>query len=121
MARHVAQAKGLDVPEEYERLVAPHVASFDWFLNEGLQSVVDSLDPIEIEHPATKRVHRFWFENPIVGRPVNEEASVAADSRLMPRDCREMGVTYKAPFSMDLCFESDGAGGRRRIQKRCGA
>jgi DNA-directed RNA polymerase beta subunit len=48
MARHVAQAKGLDVPEEYERLVAPHVASFDWFLNEGLQSVVDSLDPIEV-------------------------------------------------------------------------
>lgn len=28
------------------------------------------------------------------------------------------GVTYKAPFSIDLCFESDGAGGPRRIQKR---
>jgi hypothetical protein len=43
-----------------------------------------------VEHPTTRRTHRFWFENPIVGRPVNEEASVAADSRLMPRDCREM-------------------------------
>jgi hypothetical protein len=28
------------------------------------------------------------------------------------------GVTYKAPFSIDLCFESDGAAGQRRIQKR---
>lgn len=46
--RHVAQARGLEVPEEFETLVAPHVASFDWFLSEGLQSVVDSLEPIEV-------------------------------------------------------------------------
>jgi len=44
----VAQARGLYPPEEYEQLVAPHVASFDWFLNEGLQQVVNSLEPIEV-------------------------------------------------------------------------
>lgn len=144
----------------------------------------------QVEHPATRRTHRFWFENPVVGRPVNEDAPVGADTRLMPRDCREMvrpgagwrwkvavvavaaamvvgragdsrqtgllqsdamqrsscvgepprkahrpltsplslqpdhdttqqGVTYKAPLTVDLCFESDGAGGPRRITKRC--
>jgi DNA-directed RNA polymerase beta subunit len=47
MAHH-AQARGPYVPEEYEELVAPHVQSFDWFLTEGLQSVVDSLEPVEV-------------------------------------------------------------------------
>jgi DNA-directed RNA polymerase beta subunit len=43
-----AQARGPDVPEEFEELVAPHVASFDWFLSEGLQSVVEMLEPVEV-------------------------------------------------------------------------
>jgi hypothetical protein len=43
-----AQARGKYPPEEFEQLVAPHVASFDWFLSEGLRSVVESLEPIEV-------------------------------------------------------------------------
>jgi len=34
---------------------------------------------------------------------------------------QRQGVTYKAPFSLDLCFDSDGASGQRRVQKRLGA
>ena len=36
------------VPEAYERLVEPHVASFDFFLEEGMQMVVDSLPAFEV-------------------------------------------------------------------------
>lgn len=43
-----AQAHGERVPEVLERLVAPHVASFDWFLQEGLLLVVGSLRRMEV-------------------------------------------------------------------------
>lgn len=36
------------VPEEYQRLVEPHVASFDYFLGEGIDLVVQSLEPVEV-------------------------------------------------------------------------
>ena len=42
------QARGPQVPEEFEALVAPHVDSFDYFLGEGLQLMVASLKPVEV-------------------------------------------------------------------------
>ena len=34
-------------------LLQPHVDSFDYFLGEGMQHVIDSMDGIEIQHPLT--------------------------------------------------------------------
>lgn len=42
------QAKGSNPPEEYERLVAPHVKSFDYFLGEGMQTAVRLLEPLQV-------------------------------------------------------------------------
>ena len=39
-------------PKEYHDLVEPHVASFDYFLQEGLQQVVELLDPVEVRGPS---------------------------------------------------------------------
>ena len=49
----------------------------------------------QFENPATGVTHRYWFENPNVGMPVREDgggggAGGRGDSRLMPRECREM-------------------------------
>lgn len=69
----------------------PHVDSYDYFLGEGMQHVIESMDGVEIEHPQLKTRHRFWFENPAVGRPIREDTGAAAggDQRLFPRECRE--------------------------------
>lgn len=40
--------QGDRVPDEYEALVQPHVESFDYFLGEGMELVVDSMEPIEV-------------------------------------------------------------------------
>lgn len=40
--------QGDQVPEEYVALVQPHVDSYDFFIGEGLQLVVDSLEPVEV-------------------------------------------------------------------------
>ena len=109
-----AQASGVNVPAEFTDLVRPHVESFDYFLNEGLQNVAELLDPLEvsllqqtfslllasdycrsdrnlhmqIKHPITKQSHRIWFENPYVGKPLKEIGG-GRHERLFPRDCRE--------------------------------
>ncbi|GMH37284.1 hypothetical protein BSKO_05157 [Bryopsis sp. KO-2023] len=94
------------VPKTYEELVEPHVASFDYFLSEGIQKVVQLVKPVEIEHPLSKKVFEFQLANPAIGRPVKEGAS--SDPRLYPRECRERKLTYGALVEMDFCF-----GGRR--------
>lgn len=123
-----SQAQGDAVPRSLEDLAQPHIDSFDYFLGEGMEQVIEHMDGIEvsfncictfasqrltclylcslpygsyryshtilylsqIEHPNTGKIFRFWLENAIVRRPVKEEAaSVAADQRLFPRECRE--------------------------------
>lgn len=42
------QAHGQNVPEEFEGLVRPHVASFDYFIGDGMHAVVENCDPIEV-------------------------------------------------------------------------
>eukprot|EP00878_Enallax_costatus_P037173 GHUV01041973.1.p1 GENE.GHUV01041973.1~~GHUV01041973.1.p1 ORF type:complete len:190 (+),score=46.68 GHUV01041973.1:310-879(+) len=117
----LGQAQGPKTPQEFERLVAPHVASFDYFLEEGIQQAVRLLEPLEVEHPRTKQLHRFWFDSPVVGLPINDAAPPGAETRLFPRDCREGGTTYRAPFTVDICYEAQHSPlGQQRFQKRLG-
>lgn len=50
--------------------------------------------PLQVEHPVTKQVFRFWFESPVVSMPTKDDAPTGADTRLYPRDCRE-GVSSR--------------------------
>jgi hypothetical protein len=58
--------------------------------NHHLRSRLHAVLLVQVEHPVTKAIHQFWFDNPVVARPYNEESSsTASDPRLLPRDCRE--------------------------------
>lgn len=48
------QAKGPTSPEEFERLVAPHVKSFDYFIGEGMETVVQLLEPLEVSSSSSR-------------------------------------------------------------------
>jgi DNA-directed RNA polymerase I subunit RPA2 len=37
-----------EVPAEYQRLVEPHLASFDFFVTDGLELVVDLMPTFEV-------------------------------------------------------------------------
>ncbi len=41
-----------EAPESLDELVRPHVDSFDHFLGEGLQTLVDLLEPVEVICPS---------------------------------------------------------------------
>lgn len=43
-----ALVQGDQVPDYYENVTQPHVASFDFFLQEGMEQVVDLLPPMEV-------------------------------------------------------------------------
>lgn len=123
MAHMRTQVRGERVPPQLEALAQPHVDSYDYFLGEGMHHVIESMEGIEIENALTKTRHRFWFENPAVSRPIRDDAgSMAAggDQRLFPRECREAGTTYKAPFTCDLVYQMDNLP-EQRLTKRLGS
>lgn len=43
-----------------------------------------------------------------------------ADHRLFPRECREAGLTYKAPLSIELCWQTEGVQLNQSMIKRLG-
>lgn len=38
----------VEAPRSLEELVRPHIDSFDYFIGEGLQNVVELLKPVEV-------------------------------------------------------------------------
>lgn len=108
------------VPAELEGLAQPHIDSFDYFLGQGLDSVIEGIASVEVEHPTTKHRHNFWIENAVVGRPTKDDASSGADRRLFPRECRETGSTYRAPFSVDVVWQAEGLMQTQRVTRKLG-
>eukprot|EP00201_Polytomella_parva_P019467 CAMPEP_0175041304 /NCGR_PEP_ID=MMETSP0052_2-20121109/1831_1 /TAXON_ID=51329 ORGANISM="Polytomella parva, Strain SAG 63-3" /NCGR_SAMPLE_ID=MMETSP0052_2 /ASSEMBLY_ACC=CAM_ASM_000194 /LENGTH=1341 /DNA_ID=CAMNT_0016303785 /DNA_START=27 /DNA_END=4052 /DNA_ORIENTATION=+ len=97
--------QGDQVPEEFRKLVEPHVSSFDYFLNEGMERVVDSIEPVEIEQPGTGETYKVYYEDAHIDKPVRDETGFAGDFKIYPRDCREAGTTYKGAFTVRIAVE----------------
>lgn len=47
------QVMGDEVHKEYEDLVRPHVESFDFFIGEGMQRMVEDMEPVEVRTTAS--------------------------------------------------------------------
>lgn len=46
-----------------------HVSSFNYFLNRGLNLLVQDLQPVEVEFPDINAHIRFYFESVTIGTP----------------------------------------------------
>src|SRR4051812_857476 len=68
-----------EVPEtcnkQLEELVAPHVDSFNFFLDEGLRLIVNDLDKYEliVGPEGNKKTFYYWIEEVRVGKPIGAE------------------------------------------------
>ncbi|CAM9796484.1 unnamed protein product, partial [Phaeothamnion confervicola] len=100
-------------------LVAPHVGSFDFFVNEGLPAAVADLPPHEFQAGEGGPTVRLWYAAAAVGYPTSRDDGIAAGKSLLPRECRERGLTYSAALSATVCFQVDG-GDPQRVQRRFG-
>eukprot|EP00762_Andalucia_godoyi_P006323 ANDGO_05931.mRNA.1 DNA-directed RNA polymerase I subunit rpa2 len=87
--------------ERLMRITEPHVDSFNFFLEHGLSAAVSDLDDVEIENAATSESLRMWIEEIKIGRPTRDESGTGRT--LYPHECREAGLSYRAPMIATVC------------------
>ncbi|KAH7297471.1 hypothetical protein KP509_26G071000 [Ceratopteris richardii] len=89
------------------RLVKPHIDSFDYFVEHGLQQSALGIRPIELFQSATNCRLRIWIERPSISPPLKDDRDKTQflDQRLRPLECRQSGITYKGQFSADICYQ----------------
>ncbi|CAN0019079.1 unnamed protein product, partial [Ectocarpus fasciculatus] len=109
---------GKTTADKRRSLVAPHIESFDFFLEDGLSEAVKDMPPQVMELGEGGPLLKLWVEGVTVGYPgkKNEEAT---NAKLTPRECRERGLTYHGALLVDLCYQV-GDGDVVRTQKRAG-
>jgi DNA-directed RNA polymerase I subunit RPA2 len=105
--------------ERLRRLTAPHVESFDYFLDEGLAQGVKAIEPAELDiiDPGVLRNDRksidfsevstvkFWVENARVGKPIKSSPGGSSRQNLLPKECRERSMMYAGPLRANFCFQ----------------
>ncbi|CAI5967511.1 unnamed protein product [Closterium sp. NIES-65] len=95
------------VPENLENLVAPHIDSFDYFVERGLPEAVHLIRPVEVHDSFRKLKFYLWWENPSITKPFSEDGQ---HRPVYPSECRQAGTTYRGDFRIDLCvsyFDED--------------
>eukprot|EP00163_Fabomonas_tropica_P004327 TRINITY_DN13816_c0_g1_i1.p1 TRINITY_DN13816_c0_g1~~TRINITY_DN13816_c0_g1_i1.p1 ORF type:complete len:1143 (-),score=294.48 TRINITY_DN13816_c0_g1_i1:13-3441(-) len=88
-------------PQALKELVAPHVDSFNSFLEEDLPMAIDDLAPHRVTNVPGVGAVQFWIEDVNISYPTKNDDSL--DSKLYPYECRELRLTYKAPMYATVC------------------
>uniref|UniRef100_A0AAV1UUX8 DNA-directed RNA polymerase subunit beta n=1 Tax=Peronospora matthiolae TaxID=2874970 RepID=A0AAV1UUX8_9STRA len=104
--------------ELLQKLVAPHLESFNFFLSEGLDLAVADMCKVPIELPNQHRMD-LWIENAQVGYPTTEN-QITGEQKLLPSECRQRGVSYTAPLVVTLARSFGGSQNVERIQRVVG-
>lgn len=65
-------------------LFRPHVESFNYAVTDGLDSIVQDIQPVSIDLP-NKQIFRYWIDNIQIGTPqkINDDS---LDTRLYPNE-----------------------------------
>lgn len=91
------------VPENTRKrlihLVAPHVDSYNYFLELGLETAIADILPLEMLLEGSHLV-KFKVNRIILGLP--EKSDDGSDGVLTPRECRERGLSYTANMTMEI-------------------
>ncbi len=87
----------------HERLVKHQIDSFNRFLDEGLQRVIDEQKIIELDIPDTYvKLGKVW-----VGKPIVKEAD-GSRRKLFPAEARLRNLTYAAPIYLEAQIIDEG-------------
>ncbi|GAB5035597.1 dna-directed rna polymerase i complex subunit rpa2 [Nannochloropsis oceanica] len=108
----------IDAIRRYKEIVAPHVESFNYFLDTGLRDAVACLNPVEARLSADGEsgpLLKLWVEDCEVGFPTGDGGA----KLITPRECRERGLMYAAPIRATFRVQREG-GGVMRMQRVLG-
>ncbi|RLN67078.1 hypothetical protein BBJ29_004998 [Phytophthora kernoviae] len=104
--------------EKLQKLVSPHLDSFNYFLTEGLDLAVSDIARVPVELPNQQRMD-IWIENAQLGFPTTEN-QITGEQKLLPSECRQRGVSYTAPLVVTLARSFGGSQNVERVQKVVG-
>ncbi|CAK4078843.1 unnamed protein product [Aphanomyces euteiches] len=104
--------------EKLQRLVAPHVASFDFMIKEGLDLAVASIAPMTIDVGHSSKMN-IWIESAQIGYPTSDATNGQA-RLLLPSECRQRGISYTAPLIVTLARSFVGGSTTEHIQRTVG-
>jgi len=92
----------IPIPEEcnpyLKKMVAPHVESFDWFIEKGIHLIESTLQRVKIVEG-----FELWLENFQLGKPQDSKGAP-----IFPSQCRQQHTTYTAPLVANVCFKRGG-------------
>lgn len=88
-------------------LYLPHIESFDYFLDEGLDKMLLSIRPMEITDPSSNATLRMSLEKGHVLPPMKDGR---LGQPLYPQECRQGRISYSGEFKVEAFFQfNDGA------------
>ncbi|CAN4080495.1 unnamed protein product [Withania somnifera] len=90
-----------------KELFSHHIESFDHMLDNGLETMLLNIKPIEVIDSFTKLKLRIWFGRPEIFPPQKERASKTMHDALYPFECRQAKLSYAGKFLVDICFQYD--------------
>ncbi|MEM1943565.1 MAG: DNA-directed RNA polymerase subunit B [Candidatus Caldarchaeum sp.] len=89
-----------------EGLVQHHIKSYNYFIREGLQELINSLGEQEIK--TRHGIVTVKFEQVEVGKPVKREVLAPTPQELYPSEARLRNLTYEAPLYVKMRIFLDG-------------
>ena len=102
--------------EAWERIAQPHIDSFDFMLDAGLDMAIANLAPVEIplydpqDPEQVRNPHKdtltVWIDSATVGFPTKSDDS--ADQRIFPAECRERHISYNGALNIAVKYSLNG-------------
>jgi hypothetical protein len=87
-----------DEPDVRSHLAAPHVESFNYFINEGLPQAVKNLLPVTLERPNEEGgVQRLVISISSVRMSSPIKSEDCKDPRMLPSECRHLRLVSPRP------------------------
>ncbi|KAH7488318.1 hypothetical protein PRIC1_007565 [Phytophthora ramorum] len=108
----------LKTNDNLQKLVSPHLDSFNFCLTEGLDLAVADMSRIPVQLPNQHRMD-LWIESAQIGYPTTEN-QITGEQKLLPSECRQRGVSYTAPLVVTLARSFGGSQNVERIQRVVG-
>lgn len=109
---------GDSVPSEVpiKKLFACHVDSFNHLTNLGFDQILRCVKPEKFQQSAGCPELMLWLEDlKLESLKFRRRISGRTESQKTPRGCREGGESYKAPLSVQFCWQIDGENVQRRV------
>ncbi|XP_031127210.1 DNA-directed RNA polymerase I subunit 2 [Ipomoea triloba] len=90
-----------------KELYAHHIESFDHMVDQGLETMLMAIKPVEVSDPFSGHKLRIWFGKPELFPPQKDRGYKSVQDALYPFECRQAKLSYTGKFMVDICLQYD--------------